>query len=803
MPTQRKRVKIKDGGVTYSLLRDLKTEDNRALNGGYATTRQGRALASDDERVARLTHTIEAWRHQGPRDRNHKKAWVALQGRESAQLAQDLLIAGVTACYSVEAIRRDGEPQEYTFPVVCDWIGHGLGFRKGKTSLLVGALGNDLLATLDDLFEQTDDNAVCLKLSERTDRFLDGVIARGISNNPYIFPMLEPPAPWTQVRRGPFSQTTWASTHILERHASNIAVARKAIEDGRMQPVLDAVNSLGRVPLRINSHVLHFALNRPDVAKPLPREPWLRDRFLRQEAGRLRYHQLNLGIARALDEHWGFYLPYDLDWRGRVYSISHFAYAREDVIRALFEFAEGAVVENAGPIEESDCLYWLKAHIAGMADGNTFSGNSKPSKLSNPERVAWVNANLLPLYYLGLMLVELEESLGANYLYGLDTPCQLMRACVDLVQYDRERARGAKFITHLPLKYDACCSGVGHMAAMVRSLEGRFAKLTPDNSPDLYSVVAEDCFFNNKIAGSIMRGPDDRAIVKQPVMTHYYGSPTGGWVDTEAESRRKEKATTDQPAPEDGRKRKFAKVPVGKTAQIVEKLKERGKSGRGAKYLAAAVTASLRGRAPKRKYRRIIRQVAGHTPECNEVLRFLRHIARVYVKYGKQMRWDTLCGLPVINSYYLPDEQTITTSTLALRKDKQTGERKKVRVRKRMKRVVGDKDDIDKKGAIKGAAPNFVHSIDACFLHMVANACAAEGIPLLPIHDCFSTLAPFAARLNRILREQFIKLHEHDWLADVLERARQELRKDAELPKPLPTGPLELNQVLDAPDMFK
>ena len=175
-----------------------------------------------------------------------------------------------------------------------------------------------------------------------------------------------------------------------------------------------------------------------------------------------------------------------------------------------------------------------------MADGNTFSDNSKPSRLSIPERVAWVNANLGPLYYFGLMLIGLEELLSANYLYGLETPCQLMRACVDLVRYDRERGRGAKFITHLPLKYDACCSGLGHTATMVRSFEARFAKITPGDHPDLYTVVAEDCFNNcpiytrswrggcshnnnHEIARSIMRGPDDRGLVKRPVMTHYYG----------------------------------------------------------------------------------------------------------------------------------------------------------------------------------------------------------------------------------------------------------------------------------------
>ena len=134
----------------------------------------------------------------------------------------------------------------------------------------------------------------------------------------------------------------------------------------------------------------------------------------------------------------------------------------------------------------------------------------------------------------------------------------------------------------------------------------------------------------------------------------------------------------------------------------------------------------------------MVKQVVGHTPESNEVLRFLKRIARAYAKAGMQMRWETLCGLPVINAYYVPDTQIVETSALALRKDKQTGELNKVRVRKRMKRVVGDGDTFDDKGAVKGAAPNFTHSVDACFLHMVANECAAEGIPLLPIHDCFS-----------------------------------------------------------------
>ena len=247
----------------------------------------------------------------------------------AAQLARDLLIAGVTACYSVEAIRRDGEPQEYTYPVVCDWIGHGLGFRKGRTSLLVGALGNDLLATLDDVFARTEDDAVCLNLSERTRQASRRRDCAGAQQLPVH---ISHAGAARALDASP--QRATVADHVGE-HASPGAppsrtsrVARKAIESGRMQPVL------GRGQLPWSSAAAH-QLPRPELcAKPARRGQAAAQaalvasiQFLKQEAGRLRYHQLNLGIAQALDEHWGFYLPYDLDWRGRVYSISHFAYA--------------------------------------------------------------------------------------------------------------------------------------------------------------------------------------------------------------------------------------------------------------------------------------------------------------------------------------------------------------------------------------------------------------------------------------------------------------------------------------------
>jgi hypothetical protein len=86
--------------------------------------------------------------------------------------------------------------------------------------------------------------------------------------------------------------------------------------------------------------------------------------------------------------------------------------------------------------------------------------------------------------------------------------------------------------------------------------------------------------------------------------------------------------------------------------------------------------------------------------------------------------------------------------------------------------VVGDTDEIDLKAALRGVAANFVHSLDAAHLQRTVVAAARVGNPMLTIHDCYAALAPDAAQLNAILREEFVKMYtEHDPLAEVLARA--------------------------------
>jgi DNA-directed RNA polymerase len=97
---------------------------------------------------------------------------------------------------------------------------------------------------------------------------------------------------------------------------------------------------------------------------------------------------------------------------------------------------------------------------------------------------------------------------------------------------------------------------------------------------------------------------------------------------------------------------------------------------------------------------------------------------------------------------------------------------------------------------MNGAAPNFVHAMDASHLIRVVNAAAAQGITsLATVHDSFGCLAPQANKLHRIIRHELAELYSGDVLAD--------LRDAAGSTEPLPPkGNLDPRSVLNSEYAF-
>jgi DNA-directed RNA polymerase len=690
---------------------------------------QDRGQVSGDGPLAEALRPLAA-RYKTKRDR---AVWGALKATDTETLAVRLLTAGISVAESDWlGTNRDGEK---TLLHTALWIGGNLGCAR-KLGLDVGAWGiRTLTEALPDVFVL--DTGDVLRLTTPIVEFTDEVLVEAVKKNPLLSPLLEPPHDWTQVNVGGLPADHWAKVSLIRDHdPSNANAVRNAIGRGRMRPVLDAVNSLQRVPFAINKPVLDFLLKDHRPSDPRPKPPvWQKEKFQQwQEAtSRSVVFHLDAVIAEAMACAERFWIPLNIDFRGRLYGISHFNFQREDRVRGLFLFADGAPIGEEG-------LKYLKAHVAKTANGNTFSAEWKPGRLGLDGRVAWTDANIETLRQTGEAVLRGEP---IEYALPKDR-YQFLAACVELVQALNE---GPSFITRFPLTFDGSCSGLQHLCAMTRSEEGRYVNLVEaDEQDDFYTRVANRVWDSvHDTLPDIMAARDDRDIVKQPAMSFFYGSSPGGF------SKKKHKRASWRP--------------YGTTKQIVDVLKERKQPTKGAKKLAHAINKAIGKMVPRAK----------------ATLHYIEYQAEIYAKAGKSWRWTTLLGLPVINAYHERDEKLIAVRL--------NGRRRFLTF------VLGDKPEIDWDKAIGAATANFVHSVDATHLQMVALEAAKAGIETVPIHDCFGTIAPHAARLNTIIRDQFIELHENNLLAMISESAKRDLPRGTQLAHPLEIGTLDLKGV--------
>jgi DNA-directed RNA polymerase, mitochondrial len=696
-----------------SLKRLVDGEDYRTRTAGFGTTKQGLALAR--EYRAQLADRIGADRAHGC----DKVVWRALRGVVDETLADRLLIAGISVAEGGDlGTDEDGEKN---FRDMALWIGRNLGHRR-ELGLKVGTWGINMLLTLPAFALDGD----VLRMTASVDDLMDQVIERGVENNPLLSPLTSPPEDWTQVRKGGLPVDHWARVSLIREHHPSIErAARKAIGKRGMQRVLDAINALQRVPFSINEPILEFILR----AGPSPDQ--------------LQVFDIDTVTAEVMACAERFWVPLNIDFRGRVYGIPHFNFAREDHVRALFLFADG---ERIG----EDGLLQLKAYVAATASGNDWSPEKKPGELTLINRVAWTDRNLETLRSIGEAVLRGDDPAKLAWALPSD-PYQFLAACVELVQ---ALDVGPDFKTRLPLMFDASCSGLQHLCAMTRADEGRYVNLVAsDDADDFYKRVA---FRAHQAAPDLMRGPFDREIVKQPAMSYFYGSRAGGFARPQKGDWK-------------GRWR-----PYGMTKQIIQVLEERKQPTSGAKKLAHVIYDNIEDMVPRAK----------------AVRDFLEQLAILCSDENKPLRWTTPLGLPIINCYYKPEKKRIPVLL--------NGRRRRVNF------IVGDKNDIDKDKATNSATANFVHSVDAAHLQLVVLAAAKERIDMVSIHDCFGCLAPHASRLNEIIREQFVHLHKrHSVLARVWSSARHDLPRRTELPTPPEPGNLEIDEVLSSFHAFR
>jgi DNA-directed RNA polymerase len=171
--------------------------------------------------------------------------------------------------------------------------------------------------------------------------------------------------------------------------------------------------------------------------------------------------------------------------------------------------------------------------------------------------------------------------------------------------------------------------------------------------------------------------------------------------------------------------------------------------------------------------------------EAGRIMEWLRKVAGIIAKRNRGMVWTTAAGLVVVHENRKPKEVRLATADhkiLALQQD--------------------DKRKIDVRKQVDGIVAHLVHSMDAAHMMRTIHRLYAEGIRhFAMVHDSYGVHACDVDLLNRILREEFVRIYSEPVLQNFLDQQRK-AHPGIELPDPPQTGGLDIQQVLSSPYFF-
>lgn len=123
---------------------------------------------------------------------------------------------------------------------------------------------------------------------------------------------------------------------------------------------------------------------------------------------------------------------------------------------------------------------------------------------------------------------------------------------------------------------------------------------------------------------------------------------------------------------------------------------------------------------------------------------------------------------------------------------------------KRQKLSMADFDGpmVDKTKQRMGFPPNFIHSLDASHMMLVAEGCSLEGLYFAGVHDSFWTHAADTPALNRIIRSAFVELHERPLLEELHRDLCLHVGNLATIPDLPDQGSLDISQVIHSDYIF-
>ncbi|KAJ7619446.1 DNA/RNA polymerase [Roridomyces roridus] len=584
--------------------------------------------------------------------------------------------------------------------------------------------------------------------------------------HPRHLPMLVKPKPWINYNEGGY---LYARSHVM-RFKDSIeqrSYLKYASEQGHVELVYAGLDVLGSTPWQINKRIFDVVrevwnsgtrLGKMPPAvydEPEPEIPKDHDTDLSQRnvyITRMRaYNQekaanhsdrcsvnYKMEISRSF-LHDTFYLPHNVDFRGRAYPIPpHLNHIGDDLSRGLLKFAEAKPLGERG-------FRWLKIHLSNLYGYD---------KANFDERVAFTDSHMDDIY--DSVLHPLD---GRGWWQKADDPWQCLAACQE-VYSAIESGEPHAYECALPVHQDGTCNGLQHYAALGGDAHGAAqVNLSAGDRPsDVYTYVGNmveqmleaDAEKGHKFA-LMLKGKISRKVVKQTVMTTVYGVTFIGARDQIEKQLRDRK---DLPEEECWLAASYlAKKVLGAIGDLFS----------GAKHIqtwlnlcARLISKSIpeeripealseHAEAQRRKRRRNASKKTASLPTV-----------RLKKEQMTSVVWTTPLGLPICQPYRKNARKQVFTSMQTV--------------------YISDPGAPAEVNSLKQASafpPNFIHSLDATHMMLTAIECRVQGLTFASVHDSYWTHACSIDQMSEIIRDTFIALHS----SDVLKKLETEFRK--------------------------
>jgi DNA-directed RNA polymerase, mitochondrial len=594
---------------------------------------------------------------------------------------------------------------------------------------------------------------------------------------PIFYPMVVKPNAWkNDCLVGSAYKTNNVQPYKLIKRAKMNYLSE--MENTDISITLKAVNALQETPWRVNTEMLEalrytytlsLQVDKLPPANDLPLPPIIHDitddkARKQNSAACARIHNQNrkfvskrlallqvMHLAEKFKDFDELYFPHDLCSRGRAYPKPHYLNPQGPAYtRSLLEFSEGKAVETTEQVE-------YIAIVGANAWGH--------DKLPLVERIQWVWDNEDMFVQIAANWKEDRRWIDA------DSPFEFLRFCLEWRELNDH---GVGYLSHLPINFDATCSGLQHFSALLLDRKGGFnVNLTghPERQ-DIYGAVANlakaaivaelNCKDKGTLARAALELKIDRKLTKRPVMIVPYSGTFKAcmrYVQEHYDELRDE--------------------------GVAMPMKEDDISYRLVPYVA----------------RKVWDAISMTVVAARDAMDWITKIARLVTKNENPLpfMWSTPTGFVVQQAKYSMDRHSVQTM-----------------IDGRMLKVefLTDSKVLDSNKNAQSLSPNYIHSMDAAHLQLTINkalsrgdtADGAGGMSFCMIHDSFGVhAADMDYFLHECIKPSFYEMYKdggvlQKFLDEVMPLIPEKSRKN--IPALPALGDLDISEVLDSEFFF-